>query len=675
MAKHKSNFAELTWDDLMSWAGAKILARGKSCRAQVRDLCLTSDGGVLAWVDGTQAYATLVNIEPSGNLTSICSCPYDSSPCKHSVALVLAYLDGLKSKQVPPKASPDDRRLRLIRGHGDHGDSDSDSSEDYDEESDTDYGKHDPAEDLGGSAVPKGSSARKGQSKKAAAVRRRLESMSKEQLIDLVITLVDRFPEILQRMEDEEQLKGGRVTKIVRSIRKEIEELAAEPARWEHWSGEGYIPDYSRVRERLESLLEAGHADEVVHLGKDLWRLGNRQLESSDDEGETGDQIAECMQVIFRAVPNSSLSPRDQLLWIIDACLQDEFGLLDDSDAPFSNRRYDKKVWGEVTDTLLTRLEKMPLPDKKSNFSAGYRRQEIMSWAIEALHNCGRKREIIPLLQREVTITQCYCALTDHMIAAGMRAEAKAAAVDGFQQTMENAPGIAWNLEAKLCKMAEQDKDLPLVASYRALEFFNRPSLDSYMTLEKAARAARQWSPVREAVIKFLETGARPDLPGAKTTGKTATKAAHLWPLPATPICVANTKPIRQNYPDITTLIRIAIHEKDTPQILRWYETAKKDRFVSASVSENVAEAVKKSHPDISLEIWRASAETEISLVKPSAYEVAARYLRRMKDIYERTNRLPEWKALLTSIRIQHKLKRSLMPILDALEARRIIEG
>lgn len=117
MAEHGSGFEQLTWDDLTSWAGAKILSRGKSYKRQVSDLRRTNDGGILAWVHGTKRYVTVARRDSSGTLSAVCSCPYAWSPCKHSVAAVLAHLDSVKNKQDVPQVAKSDRRLKLIEDH------------------------------------------------------------------------------------------------------------------------------------------------------------------------------------------------------------------------------------------------------------------------------------------------------------------------------------------------------------------------------------------------------------------------------------------------------------------------------------------------------------------------------------------------------------------------------
>lgn len=675
MAEQRAGFEQLTWEDLTSWAGAKILTRGKSYKRQVVDLRRTSDGGIFAWVHGTQRYVTLVQRESSGRLLAVCSCPYDWSPCKHSVAVVLTYLDSVKNKLDVPQASKSDRRLKLIKDLSSRKITDTTWEEDEDDNNEEDF--HESAQ---GSAVKhamsvgRSRSARTRNNKREDVVRQRIESMDKGQLVEFVLNLVKEYSEIGRRIEEEEALREGRISKIVRSIRAEIEDLTSEPAWANYWSGEGSIPDYSGVRKRLQALLDSGHADEVVKLGEDLWRLGNEQVGSSDDEGETGSQISECIDVILQGVTKSSLFPRDQILWIIDIHLSDEYDLLDGSENYLAKLK-DKQAWSEAADSLLERLERLPAAQMKTDFSTGYRRKRIMNWAIEALQRCGRRKDIIPLLEREAPITQCYGNLVEHLLSAKRTIDAKSVATHGFHQTIDGAPGIAWDLESKLLRMAELEKDLPLVAAYRSLEFFNRPSLDSYKTLRKAAEDSGQWPGVREAARTFLETGTRPDLEGSDKRNPVKSKVAEVWPLPSTEISAASAKAGRHYFPETSTLIRIAIHEKDTDEVIRRYDLAKNSRFFDGSVCNEVAEAVKQSHPNVSLEIWKNLAEEQIRLVKPAAYEVAARYLRKMRDIYQKTDRTAEWTALVKGIRAVHKPKRSLMQILDTLERKRILDS
>ena len=86
-------FADLTWNDLEEWVGGKIVSRGKNYQRQGRvcDLAVTEDDGLIAWVDGTERYATKAVMDDDGLPDSVCTCPYEVD-CKHGVAVVVEYL-------------------------------------------------------------------------------------------------------------------------------------------------------------------------------------------------------------------------------------------------------------------------------------------------------------------------------------------------------------------------------------------------------------------------------------------------------------------------------------------------------------------------------------------------------------------------------------------------------
>jgi len=71
--KQADPFEALTWNDLTDWAGSKIVSRGKNYQRNgyVKDLARTTDGNLVAWVDGTERYATRVFFESKWGQTLI----------------------------------------------------------------------------------------------------------------------------------------------------------------------------------------------------------------------------------------------------------------------------------------------------------------------------------------------------------------------------------------------------------------------------------------------------------------------------------------------------------------------------------------------------------------------------------------------------------------------------
>ncbi|MBU4567282.1 MAG: hypothetical protein KKE29_21400 [Proteobacteria bacterium] len=647
-----ASFADLTWDQLKEWAGTKIVARGKSYLTNVEKPAVTEDGGLLAWVLGTERYATHVWFMDN-ELLSLCTCPYEWGPCKHAVGLILVGIDALKEQRSLPLVGEDDDRLRAI----------SDCIENEhdlcDEEGEADYEESDMA-------MPGGRGPKPGHPPKL--LQDILQGMTKDDLAQLVLDLARQHPEIVLTIQEREHLISGRVAGIVKSLREDIRELSSEPAWRSRWHGNGEVPNYTPVRRRLEALLSAGYCNQVVELGRDLWQRGNRQVERSDDDGETATQIGACMEVVLRAVKGSSMPAGEQLLWIIDAYLTDEFGMLIPAvRSPLLNG-FRPEDWDQVADALLKRLGKMPASAGELEFKPRYQRNQVNEWLRRALKESGREEEIIPLLEREAPMTLCYDTLVEHLLAAGRDQEAHDWAVRGFKATCGSYSGIAWEMEEHLRMMAQKAGDQATVAAYRALEFFDHPSLGSYLELQKAAKACQVWDAVRTVVLHFLEKGERQDLPASPPRKGVKVEPPVDWPLPELAISWRPERRQMNHEPRYRVLIDIAIHEKRHDDAIALYEASREsDRWFDGS-DEAVAEAVQETHPDVSLKIWKKIAEDHIARVKLEAYRTASEYLQNMGRVYQRLGQADQWREYLADLRKKHKAKRRLMEVLDELE-------
>ena len=194
-----------------------------------------------------------------------------------------------------------------------------------------------------------------------------LEEQTKPQLMDLIQELAKSIPGVNQVLADRQALARGTVNRMVQSIRIEISELSSKPGWRHHWNEEGEIPDYSGVEKRLEALLAKGYADEVLSLGKELLEAGTNQVGMSDDDGETDMEIASCLEVVFRALPKSSLSPVQQMLWAVDAELMDEYDLCQDLEQ-FWNHKFTKEAWSSLADILLKRLTEFVVFHKEDGY-------------------------------------------------------------------------------------------------------------------------------------------------------------------------------------------------------------------------------------------------------------------------------------------------------------------
>ncbi len=641
-------FEKLSWSDLEQWAGSRVLSRGQGYHRdhRVRELAQTQTGGIVAWVQGGKKYATEVDFE-DGELISICTCPYGNN-CKHAVAVVLTYLDHLKKNLEISQITGQDPRIALLQGFTE----DEDIEDDYDEEEEEELKTGVTVSKKGGKSIP-------------PDLKGFLEGQTREQLITLVKDLSERYPSVRKDLKDRENLSKGSVKRIAVAVRKEIHELSSEPGWRNHWNNEGYVPDYSGVKNRLESLLENGHADEVVALGKELLEAGIKQVEMSDDEGETGNEISSCLDIVFQALPQSSLSPVEQILWVIDAELEDEFELCYGAES-FWKKKQKASDWNIVADRLLERLNKVQPVKGEDRFSRSYHRDNLTNWIIRALENSGRHEEIIPLCEQEAGVTASYTRLVDALRKAKRLDEAEQWIHKGIKATQKQWPGIAQQLKDSLREMREREGNWLKVAAFRVEDFLESPSLHTFKDMNKAAEKAKAWPEVRAAALLYLEIG---KLPQSDPT----------WPLPETGV-KEDRETRKSEFPMIEVLIDIAIEEKRPDEVLRWYDQrkSKKQAFLiwgDSYQEDQVAEAVADHYPDRALAIWENIAEKQIALTKPKAYEAAAVYLRKVHGLLKKLKREKEWKDYQLKLRQTNARKPKFIEILSRLEGRRIVEG
>lgn len=623
---------DVTHEDLIGWAGETIYDRGKGYTEAVSQLSRTEDDHLVAWVAGTDDYATRVRHEGQGDFDYKCTCPYSYGPCKHAVAVLLKASVLLKRKKdIPLLAEEDDLSLELfvneVEGLNDDG------------------------------FVPKQRQSESLPQKKLEQLQQMLSAKSRDQLQGLVLELVAEFPAIARKLREQNQLESGQVDKLVASLRKEIGKLTSVDPWYSHWEHRGNLPDYSHLQKQLEILVENGYADAVLSLAEELWTRGIDQVERSDDDGMTGGSLTICFQIVLSALPDTSFSPSEQLLWLAEHELKDDYGLLGDTDFIVNDWRYSPPHWCEAAEVIARWLKSLKVPEGDS-YSERYQRQRVVLWLRSAYERGKETDKVIPLLEKEAKRCGLYEELVKALRETGETERAQQWCVLGFHQTIKDSPGIASSLKRQLRDIAAEQGRFDVVAAYLAQDFLNRPALDTYKKLADVADKISVWSDVRAAVLEFLLTGKHPDDQGDNT----------VWSLPQPQLRYPKENVIRQRFPDRAMMIEIAIYEKrfddavavynDQPEMNRWND----------NINELLARAVADSHPDTALGIWRNIAENIIRRVNSKEYPEAVGYLRKMHKIYDRTERLADWQQVLLDIRTRHKAKRRLMAELNKLE-------
>ncbi len=646
--KQKSSdpFSKLTWEDLEEWAGNVIVGRGRPYQRNgaVENLGRTEGGTLAAWVRGTRRYATRVRLTERNGLESACTCPYWDT-CKHAVAVVLEYLERLKTDSAIGEIDEDDPRLLKLEAIGDEGDEYEEFAEEEEEEN---------------------VKVRSGRSKfKTASLRPYLQEQTKAELVALVMELADAHDAVRQLIADRRDLTSGQTDKIFQTIRREISTLE-EPV-WDEY-GNSPALNTDRLKAALKGLAQAGQADAAVRLGPELLATAHQALQY-DSEGEFEAAFSDCLDVLFQVLEKSSLSPADQVEWALNMALADEYGLCDAGLDQLWKRRYAKSDWSAVSDRLAQRIE----TSKDTKEELHYERDRLTDWLILALEKAGRQDEIIPLCEREAPITLSYERLVDYLMAKRRWEEARRWCHQGIEAVASIYPGIETAMHKQLQTINWRSGNPLAGLALQAEEFFAEPYLAGFQDLCKAARKVRVGQGVEAWARHYLETGRRP---GVGRKRKSDPKVA--WPLPPPEVEVPNIEAIEAPMTGILT--QLAIAEKQPDEVLKWYDYAGRkkgglglsDFLVDAT---EVAEAIKSAYPGRAIAIWKETAESNIARVSTSGYEAATPYLRKMKNALTRAGRKQEWEVYLASLREENHRRPRCLEVLDRLKGgrRRII--
>jgi len=655
--KKSDLFFDLDWATLEGWAGAKTLSRGMEYQrsGRVDSLARSRDGTLVAWVNGSERYATAVYFDDG--LVSECTCPVGDS-CKHAVAVILEYLALCEKKCPVPSLTAGDSRLTLL---------------------DIPVGPDHPEEGLTASPVrsvparsplPQTDHCRS--QKPAHTLRQYLTRMKKEELIDLIHELANEFPDVEQEMSDRRAVADADAHPLVDALLADIDAITQEEAWSNTWTGRSEIPDYTPVRKRMEILLLMGHPDVVVDAGSILLKKGTEQIEqSNDDDGETSGEIALCMDIVFDALRSSSRPDHERILFAIHARRADEFDLCGGADK-FLKETWPAAAWGLVADSLLCELGTCGITPGKDDFSEKYRRDGITRWIIIALDNAGREAEATDLCTAEAELTDSYRRLVRRLLPLGKTTEAAEWIRRGIGATQKTHPGIARELQEIRREVWEKEGDWLAVSGLRAEEFLSRPSYDAYCQLKSAAEKAGVWDTVEYPVMQYLASGCAPSVTREGTNGALLV----FGQIPLSGLIEQGSWKL-QKEPFFPVLIDRAIANRQPEDAVMWFDRLRAERAGSGEYypEHRLWDVAADRFPERALSFWMACADREAQTAQPKGYENAIGYLKKIRALMERQGKTVEWGVYLAGVRTVHARKKKFTGMIDVIEGKKILKS
>jgi uncharacterized Zn finger protein len=636
-SKKADSFKELRWSDIQDWVGGKATSKGIKYQEEerVKEIKCTTEGSLVARVQGTTDYFTEISLE-NGKLSSVCTCPVGHD-CKHGVAAVLEYLERVEQEEEIPVIAEEDPlviRARL-------GDTGAKAFGIYD-----------------------------AQKSSLGNLRRYLEQLEKRELIDILVEFAEKDSSLGLYLRDRQSLAAENPAGVVGEIYSEMDELWREARDYENWNYESEeIPEFSDLQIRLESLLDSGHPEELLEIGKELMDRYDGIAEY-DEEGEIGTKISRCMDVVFKALSQSSLPAHEKMLYAFEIELKDNYNILDEHS--LWKEDFSQEEWKLFSEALKVRLQEAEREENDLYYSS-WERDYVIDRLVDALEKAGLSEEIIPICELEAEISGSYVRLVRVLLDSGEKERAEEWIYRGIKETRGEKPGTARQLRQILLEIKEREGNWLFVTALETEEFFRSPQLASYIKMWEAAKKIGKWQEIREAALRYLRSG--------------ELEAKHISPAEETSILpgilpntglleIGSLEEIKPPASDL--LIKIAIKENDPEEVIYWYEKFKERKgeteiYRNSAFENEIANAVKDKYPEIAIEIWKKFAESLIFETKVSSYEAASAYLRKIKELLEASGKKKEWELYLKDTRELNRRKRKLLEILDRLGKDRII--
>jgi uncharacterized Zn finger protein len=633
--KNTDLFKELKWSDIQEWAGEKATSKGIKYQEEerVKEIKCTPDGSLIARVQGTIDYFTEVSLE-NGKLSSLCSCPvgYD---CKHGVATVLEYLERVEQgEEIPITAEEDPLFVRTRKGY--------------------------MGIEASGTHDFKISSTN---------LHEYLVQLEKSELIEILAYFAEKDPLIGRYLRDRKDLASENPILIISDVYSEMDELFRAARDYDYWKYEGEdLPDFSGYQARLKSLLDSGHPEELLSIGKELMDRYEK-IAAYDDGGEMGTKISRCMDVVFEALSKSSLPAHEKMLYAFEIELKDNYDILDE--LLIWKEDFSQEEWQLFSEALKIQLLEAEIEENGLYYSS-WERDYVIDRLVDALKKSGLSKEIIPICELEAEISGSYTRLVRVLLDSGDTEKAEEWIYRGIKEIGNEDRDTVHQLWQLLLEIKESEENWPFVTALETEEFFRHPQLSSYIRMREAAGKIGKWHEIREAALRYLRSGELE----AKLMSPAEETSILPGVLPKTGLLgIVTLKEIK--HPAIDLLIEIAIKENNPEEVIYWYKRLKEkgseaDRHRPIFENE-IANAVRGKYPEVAIEIWKKLAEWLISETKVSSYESASVYLRKIKKTLEVAGKKKDWEIYLKDTKEINKRKRKLFEILDRLDKDKII--
>ena len=170
------------------------------------------------------------------------------------------------------------------------------------------------------------------------ALRTTLEGRSQEELIEVVIDLARRNRAIQRELATRFEVQLS-VQELVADTQSAISDATDFDERPLNSNFDYDYGAYETIQRNFQRLIELGRLDHAMELSLELMRDGSYQVEMSD-EGLMSHDIAECLQIVIRAINQAKVSAAIVVEWCDKLRKRDRVGFIGEQEIQSLRKRF-----------------------------------------------------------------------------------------------------------------------------------------------------------------------------------------------------------------------------------------------------------------------------------------------------------------------------------------------
>lgn len=474
-----------------------------------------------------------------------------------------------------------------------------------------------------------------------------LAGQSKETLVAL----------LMEQLKENDRLHERLLVKAARAGSKDLDLEAFRHRIWSAIAPDDFVRygemwDYTDgVEDAIRSireLLADGYAEEVIELAEYALEKVEEAMDSVDDSGGEMSGIFDSLQELhLDACKRAKPDPVELAERLFERELESDWEVFLGAVETYADVLGEKGLarYRELAEAEWARLPALKPGDKDDYSNKRFRITRMM----EALaRQSGDIEAIVAIKSRNLSLAYHYLQIAEIYREAKKYDQALEWAERGVKAFPERTDSRLRDfLAEEYHRRNRHDEAMALIWAEFVEPEYNH--LSNYQKLKQhadrvkptgPAGPAGQWPQWRERALDFLSHKLAEEKRGA-------TKRPLSW--------------ARAGYSE---LVRIYIWESDVEAA--WREA--QEGGCSHDLWLELAGLREKDHPEDSLAIYERQIEPSINRKNNQAYEQAAGYVRKARDLMKRLGREAEFAAYLERIRKTHKAKRNFMALLDRMK-------